>query len=163
MQLTQHSDYAMRVLVYLGTKGERGDESATIQEIADAYGISKNHLMKVVNHLARHGYVASRRGRGGGIRLGRAPHEIGVGEVVRATEEDMALVECLRPDGGGLCRIDGACRLRGMLREALRAFLAVLDGYTLADILGPHGALARRLALPPRAATAAAAGPSPPP
>ena len=160
MQLTQHSDYALRVLVYLGTRGEDG--SATIQEIADAYGISKNHLMKVVNHLARHGYVASRRGKGGGIRLGRTPEEIRIGEVVRATEEDMALVECLRPDGGGLCRIDGACRLKGMLREALGAFLAVLDGYTLADILAPHEALARLLTLPPRAAAAAAGPPAAP-
>jgi Rrf2 family nitric oxide-sensitive transcriptional repressor len=132
MRLTLHTDYGLRVLIFLAAK--KG-EPATIPEIAGAYGISRGHLMKVVNELARLGYVTTTRGRNGGITLGKSAAEIRVGEVVRKTEENLALVECFSKSAGAGCRIDGACRLKGALGEALGAFLGVLDGYTIEDIV----------------------------
>ncbi|HKK29882.1 MAG TPA: Rrf2 family transcriptional regulator [Alphaproteobacteria bacterium] len=126
MRLTKYTDYAMRVLLYLGTKPER---MCSIAEIAGAYGVSQNHLMKVVSDLARAGFVISLRGRAGGIRLARPPDEINVGEVVRRMEDDFNLVDC------GNCPIAPACQLTCALREAVEAFLAVLDRYALADLL----------------------------
>ena len=126
MRLTRYSDYAVRVLIYLGT---RGDRLCSIGEIAHVYGISQNHLMKVVNDLARGGYVASVRGRSGGIRLGRPAAEIRLGEVLRYTEDGFELTDC------GSCLVASACGLSHALGEALAAFLAVLDRYTLEDIM----------------------------
>jgi Rrf2 family nitric oxide-sensitive transcriptional repressor len=126
MRLTRYTDYAMRVLLYLGS---RPDELSSIAEIAGAYRISQNHLMKVVNDLVREGHVASVRGRFGGVRLGRPARDINIGAVVRHTEDGFDLVEC---DG---CAISPACGLTGALHEALAAFMAVLDGYTLEDLL----------------------------
>jgi len=126
MRLTRYTDYAMRVLLYLGARPER---LCSIAEIAGAYRISQNHLMKVVNDLVREGYVASARGRFGGIRLGRVAEEINVGAVIRHTEDGFDLADC------GGCVIAPACGLTGALTEALAAFMAVLDGYTLADLL----------------------------
>jgi len=126
MRLTRYTDYAMRVLLYLGA---RADRLCSIAEVSRAYGISQNHLMKVVNDLARQGYVESVRGRFGGIRLGHPPEAINVGAVIRHTEDDFDLVDC------GSCIIAPACGLTGALHEALAAFMAVLDGYTLADLL----------------------------
>ncbi len=131
MQLTRYSDYALRVLIYLAVEPER---RATIDEIARSYGISKTHLMKVVHQLGLRGFVETLRGRGGGLRLARAPHEISVGEVVRATEENLALTECFDA-ATSACVIESACGLRGVLDEALGAFLDVLDRYTLADLV----------------------------
>jgi len=125
MRLTRYTDYAMRVLIHLTAHPER---LCSIAEISRAYGISRNHLMKVVNDLARQGFVASVRGRSGGIRLGRAAEEINVGAVVRHTEEGFDLVDCAS------CVIAPACGLNGMLNQALGAFMGVLDGYTLADL-----------------------------
>jgi Rrf2 family nitric oxide-sensitive transcriptional repressor len=154
MRLTVHTDYALRTLLYLGVRGER---LGSIRAIATAYDISENHLTKVVHRLGRSGFIDTVRGRGGGIRLARPPAAIRIGDVVRRTEEDMALVECLGP--ANACRITADCRLRGALSEALRAFLAVLDGYTLADLLGAPEALADRLGLPvPTAGLAPPAG-----
>lgn len=130
MHLTTFSDYSMRVLVYLGLK--RG-QLATIAEIAQAYGISENHLMKVVHHLAQRGYVETVRGKGGGLRLVREPDSVNVGELVRDTEGNASLLECL--DAESPCCIQPACRLIGILREAQAALFAVLDKYTLADLL----------------------------
>ncbi len=145
MRLTLHSDYGLRVLIFLAAK--KG-EPATIPEIAGAYGISRGHLMKVVNELGRLGYVNTTRGRKGGLSLGMPPAEIRVGEVVRRTEENLALVACSSAGAGPGCRIDGACRLKGALAEALAAFLAVLDGYTLEDIVrGRSAPLLKRLKL----------------
>lgn len=141
MRLTTYSDYAFRALIYLAV---RGDEPCTIQEMADHYGISRNHLMKVVQQLGQLGYVETTRGRGGGIRLGRAPAEINLGEVVRHTEDDMTIVECFDP-ANDRCAISRACRLRGVLGEALAAWLAVLDRYTLADLVENERALVRLL------------------
>ncbi|MET4898320.1 Rrf2 family transcriptional regulator [Sphingomonadaceae bacterium jetA1] len=126
MKLTLFTDYAMRVLLHLAANPDR---LCSIAEVARAYGISHNHLMKVVNDLARNGYIESVRGRFGGIRLGRAAGEINIGDVVRHTEDGFALVDCSN------CVIAPACGLTGVLREALAAFLAVLDRYTLADLV----------------------------
>lgn len=130
MHITRYTDYSLRVLIYLGLKGEA---LATIQEIADRYGISKNHLMKVVHELNRKGYVDTLRGKHGGIRLGRAPAEINLGTLVRETESDLALVECFGSDNE--CIIAPACSLKLVLRQALEAFFEVLDSRSLADLL----------------------------
>ncbi|RFF27246.1 MULTISPECIES: Rrf2 family transcriptional regulator [unclassified Wenzhouxiangella] len=132
MRLTHHADLAMRVLMHLALSGER---RLTIREISDAFGISRNHLMKVAHKLAGLGYIESTRGSGGGIRLGRPPESINIGHVVRDMEPDFGLVECFRPENR--CIITPACILPRMLDEALRAFLAVLDQYTLADLVTP--------------------------
>ncbi len=139
MRLTNFTDYALRVLMYVGAKG---DELSTIDEIANYYGISRNHLMKIVFVLGKLGYLSTNRGRGGGIRLGMEPAKVNIGKLIRQTEEDLAPVPCL-PDGGGDCRIRSVCVLRGALAEALTAFLGVLDQYTLADLLEPKRRLAR--------------------
>src|SRR5690242_12489757 len=109
--------------------GAKGDEISTIDEIANYYGISRNHLMKIVFVLGKLGYLSTNRGRGGGIRLGMEPAKVNIGKLIRQTEEDLAPVPCL-PDGGGDCRIRSVCVLRGALAEALTAFLGVLDQYT---------------------------------
>jgi Rrf2 family nitric oxide-sensitive transcriptional repressor len=125
MRLTRYTDYAMRVLLYLGARSER---LCSIAEIARAYGISQNHLMKIVNDLAREGYIESVRGRSGGIRLGRPASAINIGEVIRHSEEGFDLVDCAS------CVISPACGFNGALHEALAAFMAVLDRHTLADL-----------------------------
>lgn len=133
MHLTQFTDYSLRVLIHVAVKGER---RATIAEIADRFDISRNHLMKVVQELNRLGYLTTVRGKHGGLLLGREPADISLGALVRDTERDLALVECFGDRNA--CVISPACRLRSVLGEALAAFLAVLDRYTLADMLGPH-------------------------
>lgn len=130
MRLTQYSDFSFRVLIYLGLHGR---ELSTIQEISDAYGISRNHLMKVVQQLAREGYVESIRGQGGGLRLHRDPADIRLGQLIRDMEPDLALVECFRCDNE--CVITPVCQLPALLNQALRAFVGELDEYTLADLL----------------------------
>ncbi|HRL06450.1 MAG TPA: Rrf2 family transcriptional regulator, partial [Brevundimonas diminuta] len=126
MRLTRYTDYAMRVLLYLGA---RQDRLCSIAEIAQAYGISQNHLMKVVSDLVSAGYLVSVRGRFGGVRLARPPDQINVGAVVRHTEDGFDLVDC------GSCIIAPACGLTGALHQALAAFMKVLDGYTLEGLL----------------------------
>jgi Rrf2 family nitric oxide-sensitive transcriptional repressor len=134
MRLTRYTDYALRTLIYVGLHEPR---QSSIAEIARAYGISESHLTKVVHQLGRLGLIRTIRGRGGGLRLARAPGEIVVGAVVRQTEDDLALVECF---SGGACAITAPCRLQRILGEALSAFLAVLDRYTLADLIeDPEG------------------------
>lgn len=130
MRLTVMSDYSLRVLMYLGSNPEH---RATIQEIATAYAISENHLMKVVHGLGRQGFVETVRGRGGGMRLAKPAEEIRIGDVIRAIEDDFALVECFRSQDN--CRISKLCRLRGVLSLALDAYFKVLDEWTLADLV----------------------------
>jgi Rrf2 family nitric oxide-sensitive transcriptional repressor len=131
MHITQHTDYALRALIYLGTNEDR---LVTIQEISDRFAVSRNHLMKVVNQLIRAGFVEGVRGKGGGLRLGRPPAEIGVGDVVRRMERGMELVECFGK--GCSCILDPDCKLKVALSNALAAFLQVLDDISLADLLG---------------------------
>ena len=154
MRLTTFSDYALRVLLYLTLDRTR---LATIPEIAAAYGISQNHLMKVVHQLARAGVIETVRGKGGGIRLGRAPEAIRIGEVVRATEGDAPIVECLSDDPHA-CRIAGTCKLTRVLVDAFAALYASLDRYTLADLTGNRNALSAILVAPPARRTRSAAG-----
>lgn len=131
MRLTQYTDYSLRLLLYVALLPD--GQKATIQEVADAYTISKNHLMKVTHHLGQLGYIETTRGRAGGISLKRAPETINVGTVVRETEDDFHLVECFGPNN--TCVISPACRLKHVLNDALQSYLAVLDQYTLADLL----------------------------
>lgn len=140
MRLTLHSDYSLRVLMYLAAFPDR---LATAEQIAAAYDISHHHIMKVVQRLARLGFVETSRGRNGGIRLALAPEEISVGAVVRATEEDFDLVECFRSKT--TCCITPVCRLQGALRDALDAYLQVLDEWTLSELAINRRGLARRL------------------
>jgi Rrf2 family nitric oxide-sensitive transcriptional repressor len=130
MRLTNFSDYALRVLMYAATQNDR---LITIEETAQVYGISRAHLMKVVNQLTRAGYLKAVRGRSGGLVLAKRPNKIRLGDVMRATEPDFAIVECF--SDADSCRISPACRLRGVLHDALGAFLKTLDRYTLADLI----------------------------
>ncbi len=130
MQLTNFSDYALRVLMYAAAQGDR---LITIKETADVYSISRAHLMKVANQLTRAGYLKAVRGRSGGLALAKRPNRIKLGDVLRATEPDFALAECFGTDNR--CLITPRCRLRGVLREALAAFVGTLDRYTLADLI----------------------------
>jgi Rrf2 family nitric oxide-sensitive transcriptional repressor len=126
MRLTRYTDFALRVLLYLAA---RPDGLSSIAAISKAYGVSQNHLMKVVNDLANSGYVATVRGRSGGVRLGRAPEEINIGAVVRHTEDSFQVVDC------ATCIIAPVCGLSGALDDAVNAFLGVLDSYSLADLM----------------------------
>lgn len=141
MRLTNFTDYTLRVLIYLGSHQREG-RLATIGDIAAAYGISENHLMKVVHHLGRQGHVETVRGKGGGMRLARSPEQINIGDVVRGAEEDLAIVECFQ-QGGHSCPISSVCTLSGLMERALGAFLDVLDRKTLADLLKPRAQLLR--------------------
>jgi len=141
MRLTVFSDYTLRVLMYLAL--DRG-RLATIPEIAAAYGISENHLMKVVHQLARAGVVESVRGKGGGVRLARAPDEIRLGAIVRASEGEAPIVECLS-ENPMACRIGASCRLKGILVDAFDALYDSLDEHTLADLVSAPRALRHAL------------------
>jgi Rrf2 family nitric oxide-sensitive transcriptional repressor len=132
MRLTRFTDYSLRVLIYLGL---RTAEWVTIRRISDAYGVSRNHLMKVVSLLTRMGYLVAQRGPGGGIRLARPPLEINLAEVVRDTEEDLVMVECF--DDNGKCVITPACRLKRLIGAALEAYMLTLEGFTLEDLIDP--------------------------
>lgn len=146
MRLTTFSDYALRVLMYAAAAGDR---LITIEETARTYDISRAHLMKVVNILTRTGFLKGVRGRSGGFTLAKSPEDINLGDVVRATEPDFALVECFA--AGNQCIITKGCRLPNVLNEALRAFVGTLDRYTLADLVltkrdfAPQQAAAREL------------------
>lgn len=138
MRLSRHTDYALRVLIHLAAAPDR---RVSIAGIARTYSISENHLMKVVHMLGRAGLIQTVRGRGGGIQLAKPPEEISVGLVVRHGESGLNLADC------GSCIIAPSCGLTGVLAEALVAFLAVLDRYTLADVSRRRGELAALLGL----------------
>ena len=141
MRLTTYTDYALRLLMLLAL---RNGEPATIKETAAQYGISKNHLMKIAHRLGQADMIETTRGRGGGLRLTRDPSDITIGAIVRLTEEDFTLVECFDSDRSN-CVIAPACQLKTAIAEARDAFLAVLDGYTLADLVAHPKALQRLL------------------
>ena len=141
MRMTTYTEYGLRLLMYVAVKP---GGVATIAEVSQVYGISKNHLMKVAHELGRRGFLENIRGRNGGLKLARPAKAITVGEVVRVMEADCGIAECFRPESGG-CILAAACRLRGVLAEALNAYWAVLDRYTLADLVARPAALTRIL------------------
>jgi Rrf2 family nitric oxide-sensitive transcriptional repressor len=130
MRLTNFTDFALRLLMYAAA---HDDQLITIEEASKVYNISRAHLMKITNVLTRAGFLKTVRGRYGGLTLAKPPPKIRLGDVVRVTEPDFTLVECLGPDNQ--CVITRTCRLRGILHEGLDAFTAVLDKYTLADLM----------------------------
>lgn len=133
MRMTMYTDFSLRLLIYLAIRPT--GEKATVPEIAESYGISKNHLMKVAQHLTKLGYIESTRGRGGGVRLLHDPKAINVGKVVRQMEDDFHIVECFDRERNS-CPITPVCSLKHALGKALQAYLAVLDDYTLQDLAG---------------------------
>lgn len=142
MYLTQYTDYALRVLIYAAANQ---DKLVNISSIAEAYGISKSHLMKVVTALVKAGFLEGVRGKGGGLRLGKPAEEICIGEVVRELEP-FQMVECMGVNGN--CILTPSCRLTGIVNGALQRFLQHLDGYTLADLMNQP--LREKLAEPPK-------------
>jgi Rrf2 family nitric oxide-sensitive transcriptional repressor len=143
MQLTAYTDYTLRTLMGLGAVAPN---KLTMGQLSEAYGISVNHLLKVVNQLAALGYVETTRGKGGGACLARAPGDINIGALVRQVEPELGVVPCLRT-GEAPCVIAPACRLKHALQSATECFLRELDRYTLADLLGPRDKLQRLLKL----------------
>jgi Rrf2 family nitric oxide-sensitive transcriptional repressor len=146
MQLTRHTDYALRVLIHLAVSPTG---RATISEISDGYSLSRNHLMKVVHHLGQGRFITTQRGRGGGFILARPPEAIMLGEVIRHTETDMNLADC------GGCALRPACGLSGILKAATAAFLSVLDQHSLADAARDKAGLAALIAALPGPASLA--------
>jgi Rrf2 family transcriptional regulator, nitric oxide-sensitive transcriptional repressor len=140
MHLTRHADYTMRLLIHLAVQPE---ESATIEQIAQRYGISRHHLTKVAHRAVQAGYVTGVRGRSGGLKLARKPTDICVGEVLR-TVEDWRIVECFEAESNG-CVVAGGCGLQPILKESVEAWFAVLDRYSLADVVGRKSVLVQLL------------------
>ncbi|GAB1037766.1 MULTISPECIES: Rrf2 family transcriptional regulator [Shewanella] len=130
MQLTRYTDFGIRTLMYLAIQPER-ETLFRIAEITEVFDLSPNHVSKIVHHLGKLGYLQTIRGKSGGFRLGMAPEKINVGELVRALENSLAPIDCSKP----YCRLTPACQLKGVLAQAVNAYLAVLDRYTLADIV----------------------------
>jgi Rrf2 family nitric oxide-sensitive transcriptional repressor len=145
MRLTTYTDYTLRVLIRLAV---RPRDLTTISEIADSYGISENHLTKVVHKLGVAGYIETVRGRNGGLRLLKKPGDINVGEIVRRTEPDFDLVPCFAESSA--CAIEPACVLKDALADARDAFVASLERYTLADLVTPRRKLTALLELEAR-------------
>ncbi|HEX5687519.1 MAG TPA: Rrf2 family transcriptional regulator [Ideonella sp.] len=143
MKLTAFTDYSLRVLIYLAAQPGR---RSTIAEIADAFGVKENHLTKVVHFLGKAGLLANVRGKGGGLDLALAPQDVVLGQVIRQTEGIDTPAECFGEEpAAGRCCIEPVCRLRPVLHEAVEAFYAVLDRYTLADLAHNRQALANIL------------------
>jgi Rrf2 family nitric oxide-sensitive transcriptional repressor len=143
VRLTTYTDYALRTLMYLALSADR---LVTIAEISEHYGISEAHLMKVVHQLGRTSDIETIRGKGGGLRLARAPEAITVGGIIRRCEPDLMLVPCFGEQA--VCAIEPGCVLQTALHRALAAFLAELDRYTLADLIAPRRKLAALLGIP---------------
>lgn len=140
MRLSEYTDYTLRVLMFCAAHRDR---LVTIGELAEEHGLSKNHLMKVVNDLAHQGLIETSRGRGGGLRLLAEPENIRIGDVVRATETDFRLVECFDP-ATNACTLSPSCRLKHLFDAALAAYFQALDGATLADMTRGRPAAKRR-------------------
>ena len=129
MQLTRYTDYGLRVLIYLALLPE--GQRASIDKISDVYDVSRNNVNKIVHQLGKEGIIETKRGKGGGFRLNRRPDQINIGDMVRMLENSLQVVECKTP----LCRILPACKLKGVLNQATRAFMQTLEQHTLADLL----------------------------
>lgn len=142
MQLTQYTDYSLRVLIYLSLKSP--DELGTITDISEFYGISRNHLVKVVHNLATHGYIVTLRGKHGGLRLARPAADISIGEVVRLTEPNFDIAECFNKETN-TCVITPMCALKNILNQARTQFIQELDRYTVADALNKKNALSKQI------------------
>lgn len=132
MQLTKQTDFAFRTLIYLGELPE--GELSHVKDVCDFYDISANHISKVVVKLVKLGYVKAQRGKGGGIKLGMPPENISLAKVVEEFETTLKPVNCMKPR----CRIVNQCKLKGMLHDAMKAFLDTLKGRSLADLIGPQ-------------------------
>ncbi len=141
MRLTKFSDYSLRILMYLAILPK--DQLATIPQLSDIYSISANHVRVVVHNLSKLGYISSKQGKGGGIKLAVSPDTLKIGEVIRAIENDFDIVECFNPKGE--CSIIRACKLQSILGEALNHFMSHLDNYTLADITSNKKSLIKQL------------------
>ena len=147
MRLSLFSDYSLRVLMFAALK----QEGFILDEVTEAFGVSRNHLAQVVHNLAKLGYLNTQRGRGGGIQLALDPEQIRLGRLIRQTEEESAFVECFDPKTN-TCRIFKACRLKGLLAEAIQAFHDNLDRYTLRDLISnPDQARMREALMQPKA------------
>ncbi len=146
MRLTSYTDYALRTLIYLA---EHRDALVTIEELAQFQHIPKNHLTKVVHHLGQLELITTIRGRNGGIKLGKEPDDIIIGQVVRETETDFNMVDCFNKESPIPCVYSNGCRLKGVLTQATHAFLKVLDDMTLTQVIQPVPAtvLEKRIAL----------------
>lgn len=155
MKLTAFTDYSLRVLMYLATEPA---ERATIGKISGAFEVSENHMVKVVHFLGKQGWLANVRGKGGGLQLALPPDRISIGQVVRQTEGEPIVADCFNQVS--TCRLAGSCRLEGLLHQALTAFYAVLDRYTLQDMVSNQAQLAQILFVP-HAAQAPQAKPAP--
>lgn len=130
MRLTSFTDYSLRTLIYLAVQPDR---FCTVKEVAQAFNLSQNHMIKVVHNLSKENYILSRKGKGGGICLAKDPSEIGIGEVVRVIEEDLSLAECFQKDKNQ-CLISDCCELKKVFFKAREAFFKVLDSFTLKDV-----------------------------
>ena len=142
MKLNKQTDYALRILMYASLAPEK--ELLSIQQVTDVYGLSRNHVMKIVQKLGQLGYLTTIRGKGGGFKIGKDPALINVGQLIREVESTLVLVDCDEPS----CRLSPGCQLKGVLAEAIAAFVAVLDGYTLADVVSNRVQLIELLELP---------------
>jgi Rrf2 family nitric oxide-sensitive transcriptional repressor len=131
MRLTQFTDYSLRVLIYLALRPE---ERATIDQLTNAYDVSRHHIRSVVHNLSKLGYIDSTQGKGGGITLALEPAQISIREIVENTENDFYIVECFNPDGSA-CPIEPLCVLKQALSEASKSFLQTLEGYTIEDLV----------------------------
>ena len=158
MRLAEYTDYTLRVLMFCASNPDR---LVTISELADHHGVSKNHLMKVVNDLGHQGMLETTRGRGGGVRLLKKPQDIRIGDVIRQSETDFRLVECFDP-ATSRCTLTPSCRLKGAFDAALRAYFKELDGITLADLVEPSSvpASGRTVSLRRRNGASPAASPN---
>ncbi|GBQ66172.1 MULTISPECIES: RrF2 family transcriptional regulator [Komagataeibacter] len=134
MHLTLRTDYAFRVLIHLARHGHTQNRM-TIRHIAERHNISHNHLMKVVNDLCHHGLLVGTRGRNGGVSLARSPKDINVGHVIRLMETEGEVMTGCAPLQGSPCILADACRLRHLTRQATDAFMAILDGMSVHDLL----------------------------
>lgn len=146
MHLTVYTDYTLRVMIYLTLKYE-GGAVATIDEMARAYGISRNHLMKIVNELSQNGFIETTRGRAGGARLARAPHRISLGEVVRMAEKDFAVVQCQDVAFESDCAVFQACNLKRAIRRAVDSFMQELDKVTFEEAVSAPSVAASLLGI----------------
>ncbi|MGL5290307.1 MAG: Rrf2 family transcriptional regulator [Vibrionaceae bacterium] len=129
MRLTSYTDFGLRALLYLATLPQ--GELSSVAKVSALYGVSRNHMVKVINQLVKLGYLQAQRGKNGGIRMTRDPASINIGQVIRALENNLDGIDCSSP----ACHIVSACLLKNALKKAIEAFLAVMDSYTLQDLL----------------------------